>query len=128
MRILPWLMDHTGGPVLYRIGRAGRLTVVGRSSGLLRTTMCQFRARPDGTIVIGSREGRQWPATVAAAGRCRFEAHGRPARDFSATMLEGPARAAAIAELAGSPDGRGASFYSGNVFELRPAPQPAPSA
>ena len=120
MRILPWLMDHTGGPVLYRMGRAGRLTVVGRSSGLPRTTMCQFKARPDGTIVVGSQDGRQWPANLAAAGRCRFEAHGQPAREYDAVILEGEARAAAIAELTGSPDGRGASFYSGYLFELRP--------
>ena len=120
MRILPWLMDHTGGPVLYRLGRAGRLTVVGRSSGVPRTTMCQFKARPGGSIVVGSQEGRQWPANLAAAGRCRFEAHGRLARDYDATILDGPARVAAITELAGSPNGRGASFYSGHIFELRP--------
>ena len=120
MRILPWLMDHTGGPVLYRLGRAGRLTVIGRSSGLPRTTMCQFKARPDGTIVVGSQEGRQWPANLAAAGRCQFEAHGRPRRGYGAAILEGRARTDAIAELTGSPDGRGASFYSGLIFELRP--------
>jgi deazaflavin-dependent oxidoreductase (nitroreductase family) len=120
MRILPWLMDHTGGPVLYRLGRAGRLTVVGRSSGVPRTTMCQYKARPDGSIVVGSQEGRQWPANLAAAGRCRFEARGVPARDYDATILDGPARVAAVTELAGSPDSRGAGFYSGHIFELRP--------
>lgn len=121
MRILPWLMDHTGGIVLFHTGRAGRLTVIGRTSGLPRTTQCQFRARADGTIVIGSRDGRQWPANLAVAGRCRFEARGIPAADYIATVLDGDARTAAIVDLAGRADGRAAAFYSGHIFELRPA-------
>lgn len=121
MRIIPWLMDHTGGPVLYRIGRAGRLTVAGRSSGLPRTTLCQFKVRPDGTIVVGSKDGRQWPANLAVAGRCRFEARGIPAADYVATVLAGDDRTAAIVDLAGRADGRAAAFYTGHIFELRPS-------
>ena len=120
MKVVPWLMDHTGGIVLYRTGRAGRLTVVGRTSGLPRTTLCQFRARADGMVVVGSRDGRQWPANLAAAGRCRFEAIGIPAADYTAMVLEGDARTGAIVELAGRADGRAADFYSGHIFELRP--------
>ena len=119
MRILPWLMDHTGGAVLYWLGQAGRLTVVGRSTGRLRTIQCQFRARPDGSVVVGSRAGRQWPTNLAVAGRCQFQIHGRDVIDYTANVLDGDPRTSAIAELTG-PAGRGRSAYSGLIFELRP--------
>ncbi len=127
MSILPWLMDHTGGAVLYRLGKAGRLTVAGRTTGRPRTIQCQFKAREDGTIIVGSKAGRQWPANLAVARTCRFGVYGRPRRWYEATVLEGPARAAAVAALIGGA-GRGRAAYSGLIFELRPALQPAPSA
>jgi hypothetical protein len=60
------IWDRTGGALLMRRGLAGRLTTVGRRSGEPRTIQCGFLLRPDGTILIGSAEGRQWPQTIFA--------------------------------------------------------------
>lgn len=120
MPAVPKLWDLTIGALLVRSGRAGRLTTVGRHSRQPRTTQCGFIRRPDGTIVVGSAVGRQWPANLAAAGSCTFEAQGLPARHYRASVLEGPARTAAVEEVRAVRGRAGAGMYSGLVFELRP--------
>jgi deazaflavin-dependent oxidoreductase (nitroreductase family) len=112
--------DATGGALLARAGKAGRLTTVGRRSGEPRTVRCGFVRRADGTIVVGSRDGRQWPANLAAAGWCTFEARGLPSREYDAIVLDGAARDDALAALVRAQGGRSGAMYTGTVFLLRP--------
>jgi deazaflavin-dependent oxidoreductase (nitroreductase family) len=119
------IWDATGGRLLVRAGKAGTLTTVGRRSGQPRTVQCGFVRRAGGTIVVGSADGRQWPANLAAAGSCTFEAPGIPRQAYDAVVLEGEARAEALAELVRSQGGRSGGMYSGLVFELHPR-EPAP--
>ena len=114
------LWDLTGGALLMRTARAGRLTTVGRKSGEPRTVQCGFVRRPDGTVLVGSAQGRQWPANLAAAGTCTFEARRLPARRYRAVVLEGPAREAALDEIRRARGARALRMFSGHVFELRP--------
>ena len=120
MPLIPKIWDLTGGALLMWSGRAGRLTTVGRTSGQPRTVQCGFLRRPDGTILVGSAEGRQWPRNLAAAGWCIFEAKGVAKGRFEAKALEGPARIAAIEEFRAARGDRAAAVFSGLVFELRP--------
>jgi deazaflavin-dependent oxidoreductase (nitroreductase family) len=114
------LWDATGGALLVRAGKAGTLTTIGRRSGEPRSVQCGFVQRPDGTIIVGSATGRQWPANLAAAGRCTFEPRGGPRREYDAVVLDGDAGRDALAELVRGQGGRSGSMYSGLVFELRP--------
>ena len=121
MPVIPRLWDLTGGALLMRSGRAGRLSTIGRQSGELRTVQCGFHERPDGRILVGSAEGRQWPKNLAAAGWCLFEARDMPARRYDSQLLEGADRDAAIDEFRATRGERAAAIFSGMVFELRPA-------
>jgi deazaflavin-dependent oxidoreductase (nitroreductase family) len=120
MRILPNLWDVTGGALLMRSGRAGRLTTVGRKSGQPRTVQCGFVPREYGTLLVGSAKGRQWPANLAAAGSCTFEARGFPARRYDAIVLEGVTRADALEEIRRARGERALGMFNGHLFELRP--------
>ena len=122
MPLLPRLWDMTGGALLIRSGRAGRLTTPGRSSGALRTVPCGFLRRADGTILVGSAQGRHWPLNLLAAGWCRFEAKGVPEGRYVATLLEGRPREDAIGAFREARGARAAAMFSGMVFELRPVP------
>ena len=119
MPFIPKLWDLTGGALLMRSGRAGSLSTVGRSSGLPRTIQCGYLRRPDGTILVGSAEGRQWPRNLEAAGWCLFSAKDLPGRRYDARALEGEERAAAIDEFRAVRGERAAAIFSGMVFELR---------
>jgi hypothetical protein len=103
-----------------RSGVAGRLTTVGRTSGLPRTVQCGFLLRPDGTLLVGSVEGRQWPQNLAAAGWCTFEAKDLPARRYRASRLDGDDRLAAVDEFRVARGDRAARMFSGPVFVLTP--------
>ena len=118
MSIRSRVWDLTGGALLMRAGRAGRLTTIGRRSGQPRTSQCGYIRRPDGRIVVGSAIGRQWPQNLAAAGTCTFEARGLPPWRYSATVLTGAARQEALAEVAAARGAAGTRMYSGLIFEL----------
>lgn len=120
MLILNRLWDATGGRLLMRAGRAGTLTTIGRRSGERRTVQCGFVRLEDGSIVVGSAIGRQWPENLAAAGWCEFEAPGLPRQEYKAVPLEGAARAEALAALRSALGRRADRMYSGRIFELRP--------
>lgn len=120
MPLIPKLWDLTGGALLMRAGRAGRLSTVGRRTGQPRTVQCGYLRRPDGTVIVGSAKGRSWPANLAAAGECTFEARGMPARRYVARVLDGAERQAAVDEIKAARGERAISMYSGHVFELRP--------
>lgn len=119
MPLIPRLWDLTGGALLMRAGRAGRLTTVGRMTGRPRTVQCGFVQRADGTILVGSAVGRHWPANLAAAGTCRFEARGSPPATYDAVVLEGAARADALDEIRRARGERAIGMFSGHIFELR---------
>jgi deazaflavin-dependent oxidoreductase (nitroreductase family) len=114
------LWDMTGGALLMRSGRAGRLTTTGRKSGKPRTVQCGYLARADGTLIVGSVKDREWPLNLRAAGWCLFEARGLPARRYGATQLEGHALHAAIEELRAARGERMAQMASDVVFVLTP--------
>jgi deazaflavin-dependent oxidoreductase (nitroreductase family) len=118
--VIPRLWDLTGGALLMRSGRAGRLTTLGRKSGQPRTVQCGFVRRGDGTILVGSARGRQWPLNLATAGWCTFEARDVPSHRYVATSLDGAEREAAIAEIRAARGERAARAFSGHVFLLRP--------
>jgi deazaflavin-dependent oxidoreductase (nitroreductase family) len=122
MPLIPRLWDLTGGALLWRAGLAGRLTVPGRRSGVPRTVQCGFLERADGSVIVGSVSGRQWPANLAAAGRCTFQPRGRTARSYTARELEGDERAAATAEFLERRGERAARMFSDRVFLLTPDP------
>jgi deazaflavin-dependent oxidoreductase (nitroreductase family) len=121
MPLIPKLWDLTGGALLMRSGRAGRLTTVGRTSGQPRTVQCGFLRRVDGSLLVGSAEGRDWPRNLGAAGWCTFEAKGLPLARYEATRLEGAARLAAVEEFRATRGDRAAAMFSGPVFVLRPS-------
>ena len=120
MPLIPRIWDATGGALLWRSGFAGRLTTPGRRSGQLRTVQCGYLQRPDGSVLVGSVEGRHWPANLAAAGWCMFETRDQPARRFTATELHGADREAATAAFRARRGERAARMFSGRVFLLRP--------
>jgi deazaflavin-dependent oxidoreductase (nitroreductase family) len=120
MPIIPRLWDLTGGALLWRAGLAGRLTTPGRRSGTLRTVQCGYLDRPNGSILVGSVQGRQWPENLAAAGWCTFEARRLPPRRYTAEELQGADRAAATAEFLERRGERAARMFSDRVFVLRP--------
>jgi hypothetical protein len=66
--------------------------------------------------------GRQWPANLAAAGRCTFQPRGRTARSYTARELAGDERAAATAEFLERRGERAARMFSDRVFLLTPDP------
>jgi deazaflavin-dependent oxidoreductase (nitroreductase family) len=103
-----------------RSGVAGRLSTVGRTSGQPRTVQCGFLRRPDGTLLVGSVDGRQWPQNLAAAGWCTFEAKGLPARRYAVRRLEGAERQSAVEAFRSARGERAARMFSGPVFELSP--------
>ena len=121
MAIRAKLWDLTGGAFLVRAGVAGRLTTIGRKSGLPRTVQCGFVRRADGTLLIGSAQGRKWPANLAGAGWCMFEARDLPARRYDAVVLEGARRQAALDEIRRARGDRALRMFSGLVFELQPS-------
>jgi hypothetical protein len=126
MPIVPRLWDLTGGALLMRSGRAGRLTTVGRTSGQRRTVQCGYLQRADGTLLVGSAQGRHWPRNLAEAGWCTFEAREIPPRRYSATELDGQARTSAIEEFREARGDRAARMFSGQVFLLEPAAEDGP--
>jgi deazaflavin-dependent oxidoreductase (nitroreductase family) len=126
MPLIPKLWDLTGGALLLRSGSAGRLTTVGRTSGESRTIQCGFLRHDDGSLLVGSAQGRSWPLNLAAAGWCDFEAKGLASRRYRARPLEGAERDAAVAEFRTARGPRAASVLSGQVFELTPSDRDEP--
>jgi deazaflavin-dependent oxidoreductase (nitroreductase family) len=120
MPLIPRLWDATGGALLWRSGLAGRLTTPGRRSRKLRTVQCGYLKPPNGSILVGSVEGRHWPENLAAAGWCTFETRDRAPRHCTATELQAEDRAAATAEFRERRGERAARIFSGRVFLLRP--------
>jgi hypothetical protein len=114
------LWDLTGGALLMRSGRAGQLTTPGRNSGTLRTIQCGYLPRADGTLIVGSVKGREWPLNLRSAGWCLFEARGLPERRYTATPLDGAALHAAVEELRAARGERMAQMASEVVFILSP--------
>ena len=121
MPIKTRIWDLTGGALLLRSGRAGRLTTPGRKSGQPRTIQCGYLERPDGTVIVGSATGREWPKNLAAAGWCSFESKTLPARRYTAVQLDGAALEAAVEELRAARGERMARMASEVVFLLTPA-------
>src|SRR5688572_19610698 len=111
MPLVPKLWDRTGGALLMRAGAAGRLTTVGRRSGQERTVQCGFLGWADGSVLVGSAADRQWPQNLLVAGCCTFEANGLPARRYTAAVLEGAERTAAIAEFRAARGDRAAAMF-----------------
>lgn len=103
-----------------RAGAAGKLSTIGRSSGQPRTIQCGFLAKPDGSILVGSAQGRHWPRNLEAAGWCTFAAKDLPERRYRAVRLEGADRLAAIEAFRARRGERATAMFSGAVFELRP--------
>ena len=120
MPLVASLWDLTGGAILVRVGAAGRLTTLGRASGQPRTVQCGFLQRADGTVLVGSAEGRQWPRNLAAAGWCTFEARGLPKQRYRARQLDGAQRDRAISDFREARGERAAKLFTGRVFELSP--------
>ena len=117
-RLARTLWDRTGGALLMRTGAAGRLTTVGRVSGALRTVQCGYVALEDGSLLVGSAEGREWPHNLAASGTCTFEARGLPPARYRATRLSGEEQADAILTVRGKRGERAAQMMADVVFRL----------
>jgi len=121
MPLIARLWDATGGALLLRSGRAGWVTTPGRVSGQLRTVPCGYLSRSDGTILVGSADGRHWPRNLAAAGWCLFRSRELEQRRYVATVLDGAQRGAALDDFRRARGDRAAAMLSGPVFELRPS-------
>jgi deazaflavin-dependent oxidoreductase (nitroreductase family) len=104
--------------MLYRMGRAGRLTTTGRRSGQPKSTFVGFITRADGTVLFGAGPARRrWADNLSADSRCSFETRDMATTRFVASLVPDERRQAVLAEFREQMGAR--SNYRGPLFELR---------
>jgi len=113
-------LNALGGWFLFRLGRAGMLTTTGRVSGQARTTPVGVVPRSGGRYLIaaGGAE-RAWAANLVADPSCRLRTRSGQGA-YRARLLEGEARAAALAELRQAMGRTAERTEWAELFELAP--------
>lgn len=110
---------------MVRFGVLAEITVVGRTSGQMRTAVINKASAPGGGwYVAAGKDSHEWSRNLQASGRCQLRVGGTEA-EYVARELAGDEYAQAVKKLA-PPFGGDRVAITGPAFHLTPASDARP--